>query len=310
MFRNLGTVDKYGIDGSIAWQIIPRAPALRLRLLSVVEHPRQRRRRRMLAHRPTDYPAISASCPAGSAGTPIFAPTEGTRESGAPVYTFGGRIQGQLGPVEIGIQAKRTGPRYVNDTNQPIRLCTNATGGAAFVNTLDCNAPDASFQVFPAPHAPAYTTRRSRHPRAARLGRPQRRHLLPAQRHQPVRQILCRQLQRRAARTRPCRSCRSARRAPSSARWSCSSARTTASKRGAAARPRRPSFCAGRCLCSGHDQRFPRRAGARRRASRLRALFEVQRRLRRSNRWTARSRSAPIWKMPATGSASAPRSAR
>jgi iron complex outermembrane receptor protein len=44
------------------------------------------------------------------------------REGGAPVYSFGARVQGTLGPVEIGLQFKRTGGRYVNDVNLPIRI--------------------------------------------------------------------------------------------------------------------------------------------------------------------------------------------
>src|SRR3546814_9653138 len=48
--------------------------------------------------------------------------TAGKRESGAPVYSFGGRASGRLGPLELGIQAKRTGPRYVNDQNLPITI--------------------------------------------------------------------------------------------------------------------------------------------------------------------------------------------
>jgi iron complex outermembrane receptor protein len=160
VFRNLGTVDKYGIDGSIAWQIIPE-----VQLYVYGSYLWSSIRDNVVAGEcvaaagpnPNNNPAtISASCPTGSAGQQIFAQTEGMRESGAPVYTFGARIQGQLGPVQFGIQAKRNGPRYVNDTNQPIRLCTNAAGGAAFVNTIDCNAPNASFQVFPA-RTPAYT---------------------------------------------------------------------------------------------------------------------------------------------------------
>ena len=71
-------------------------------------------------------------------GTQIFAPTAGKRESGSPVYTLGGRVQGSLGPVELGIQAKRTGKRFINDTNLP--LFTTA----------------ASTQIYPAA-APAYT---------------------------------------------------------------------------------------------------------------------------------------------------------
>jgi iron complex outermembrane receptor protein len=64
------------------------------------------------------------------------------------VWTLGGRIQVQLGPVELGIQAKRTGPRYVNDENLPLRLCTSASGGNAYVNVVDCPATAASFQVY------------------------------------------------------------------------------------------------------------------------------------------------------------------
>jgi iron complex outermembrane receptor protein len=150
VFRNLGTVDKYGIDGSIAWQVIPQ-----VQLYVYGSYLWSSIRDNVVAGECSA--TVSATCPAGSAGTPIFAQTEGMRESGAPVYTFGARIQGQLGPVEIGIQAKRNGPRYVNDTNQPIRLCTNATGGNAYVNTQDCNAPNASFQVFGA-KTQAYTT--------------------------------------------------------------------------------------------------------------------------------------------------------
>jgi iron complex outermembrane receptor protein len=50
-------------------------------------------------------------------GTPIYAATKGKRESGAPVYTVGGRVQLNLDPVEFGVQAKHTGKRYVNDLN-------------------------------------------------------------------------------------------------------------------------------------------------------------------------------------------------
>ena len=150
VFRNLGTVDKYGIDGSIAYQVIPE-----LQFYVYGSYLWSSIRDNVLVGECTA--TVSASCPAGSAGTQILAPTAGRRESAAPVYSFGGRIQGRLGPVEIGIQAKRTGPRYVNDINQPIRLCTNATGGNAFVNSVDCPATAANFQAYPA-KAPGYTT--------------------------------------------------------------------------------------------------------------------------------------------------------
>jgi iron complex outermembrane receptor protein len=46
--------------------------------------------------------------------------TAGKRESGAPVYLAGGRVEWDVGPVLLGAQAKVTGPRYVNDQNIPI----------------------------------------------------------------------------------------------------------------------------------------------------------------------------------------------
>jgi iron complex outermembrane receptor protein len=150
VFRNLGTVDKYGIDGSVAWQIIPE-----VQLYVYGSYLWSNIRDNVIAGECSA--TVSASCPAGSAGTTIFAPTEGRRESGAPVYTFGGRLQAQLGPVQFGIQAKRTGPRYVNDTNLPISLCFTPAGATAFVNTRDCNAPNALRQVYAA-RTPAYNT--------------------------------------------------------------------------------------------------------------------------------------------------------
>jgi iron complex outermembrane receptor protein len=102
VYRNLGTVHKYGVDGSIAYKPIPQVSLyafgsyLKSKILDNVQSG-------------TD-----------GAGNPILAMTAGKRESGSPVYTFGGRAEGNVGPVTVGIQAKRTGPRYVNDQNLPI----------------------------------------------------------------------------------------------------------------------------------------------------------------------------------------------
>ena len=65
---------------------------------------------------------------AGTPNVPVYYLTGGKREAGAPVYTFGARVQGTLGPVDIGLQAKRTGKRYVNDENLPVQQCFNAAG--------------------------------------------------------------------------------------------------------------------------------------------------------------------------------------
>jgi hypothetical protein len=41
--------------------------------------------------------------------------TEGNRESGTPKYTYGLSGLGTVGPVDLGITAKRTGPRFIFD---------------------------------------------------------------------------------------------------------------------------------------------------------------------------------------------------
>ncbi|MDX3882965.1 MULTISPECIES: TonB-dependent receptor [Sphingomonas] len=102
IYRNLGKVEKYGVDGSISYQPIPEASfyVFGSYLKSKIK----------------DDVVIGRN----GAGDPIYGQTAGKRESGAPTFTFGGRAQGTLGPVQLGVQAKRTGPRYVNDQNLPV----------------------------------------------------------------------------------------------------------------------------------------------------------------------------------------------
>lgn len=124
VYRNLGVVDKYGIDGTVSYQATPE-----LQFYVYGSY---------LWSNIADNVQLGGGADCSGATTPSAncAITAGRREAGAPVYTFGGRVQGRLGPLEIGVQAKRTGPRYVNDVNLPITL-----GGV---------------EVYPA-KAPAYT---------------------------------------------------------------------------------------------------------------------------------------------------------
>ena len=112
VYRNLGNVDKYGIDGSISYQPIPE--------LAVYVFGSY-----MKSEIKNDI-AIGEN----ANGTPVFAPTAGKRESGSPKYSFGGTIRGEVGPVEIGITAKRTGPRAVFDTNEATYTGTYIPTGA------------------------------------------------------------------------------------------------------------------------------------------------------------------------------------
>lgn len=100
--RNLGKVDKYGFDGYVSVQPVPE-----LYLYAFGSY---------LKSEIKDDLAI-----AERGAVTIFAPTAGKREAGAPTYSFGGAARGSIGPFDIGATAKRTGPRYIYDTNEPVR---------------------------------------------------------------------------------------------------------------------------------------------------------------------------------------------
>jgi len=110
---------------------------------------------------PTALTAANTTANCTVAGAPIVALTAGKRESGAPTYTFGGRVQGTIGPVDLGLTAKRTGQRFINDQNLPQIQCTSG-----LVNTIcptAANTPATftgtrgfQYQVYGAA-APAYT---------------------------------------------------------------------------------------------------------------------------------------------------------
>jgi len=121
-FRNLGTVDKYGLDGYVSYQ-----PLKELNIYLFGSVLKSEIKDDLIIGECT---AIFTGCP--SLGAPIFAPTGGKREAGAPKYTFGGTVRGNVGPFELGVTAKRTGPRYVYDTNEPVRAVTSGVDSIIF----------------------------------------------------------------------------------------------------------------------------------------------------------------------------------
>jgi len=120
VFRNLGRVDKHGIDASVSYQIIPQLQlyVYGSYLWSKIKNNVQ-----------ISGTAVAADCNGANPSTTACALTAGRRESGAPIYTFGGAAQANLGPLELRLQAKRTGPRYVDDVNLPL-----ITGGRQVYN--------------------------------------------------------------------------------------------------------------------------------------------------------------------------------
>ena len=107
--RNLGTVDKYGFDGSVAWQ-----PVRNFSLYVFGSYLKSDIKEDVLAGK-TCRSSDSAFC--YTDGGFAYYETSGRREAGAPKFTVGTRAQGTLGPVDLGFQVKRTGERYLNDIN-------------------------------------------------------------------------------------------------------------------------------------------------------------------------------------------------
>ena len=133
-YRNLGRVDKYGVDGSVTYR-----PIREVTLYAYGSYLKSEIKNNVVLGNCT----VTTTANCTTVGQPIYALTAGKRESGSPVYTFGGRIQGDIGPLEIGIQAKRTGPRYYNDQNLPNLQCT-----AALVNQICPTAANTTPTVF------------------------------------------------------------------------------------------------------------------------------------------------------------------
>ncbi|MES2045044.1 MAG: TonB-dependent receptor [Pseudomonadota bacterium] len=143
-YRNLGRVDKYGIDASISWRPIREVTAY---VFGSILKSEIKNNVSLGACQNTSTPNCTA------VGQPLVALTAGKRESGAPTYTFGGRLAGSFGPVDLAVQAKRTGSRYVNDQNLPNLACTGTVNAAS---NLTCPTASVSYQVYPA-KTPAYT---------------------------------------------------------------------------------------------------------------------------------------------------------
>jgi iron complex outermembrane receptor protein len=145
VFRNLGRVNKYGVDGSISY-----APMKELTLYVFGSVNRSKIKDNLqLANATFDCANASLDTPAQIAiAARNCAFTAGKMEAGSPKYSFGGSAVAKLGDFDFGATAKRTGPRFVYDTNQPV-LAGDIDA------TLDANPANDPVQLFGA-KAPAY----------------------------------------------------------------------------------------------------------------------------------------------------------
>ena len=116
LFRNLGRVDKYGLDGSIAWNPTPNTLLYVFGSISESEIKDDVVGGQCYLDDGDPTPA-EYGCTAANIGEDYFLPTAGKRESGSPKYTVGARGQVAFGALELGAQVKYTGKRYINDLN-------------------------------------------------------------------------------------------------------------------------------------------------------------------------------------------------
>ncbi len=145
VYRNLGRVDKKGIDGSISY-----APVKELTLYVFGSLNKSKIKDNLqLANATFDCANASLDTPALRAlAARNCAFTAGKYESGAPKYSFGGSAVAKLGDFDFGVTAKRTGPRFVFDSNEPVR----AGDIDALIDTVATNDPTVLYSA----KAPAY----------------------------------------------------------------------------------------------------------------------------------------------------------
>ena len=138
-YTNLGTVHKYGFDGSLAYNVIPQLSlyAFGSYLHSKILDDVQVGTCGTSGLNTSIGPNVTACTP----GAAILAATAGKRESNAPTYTLGGRAEGHVGPFELGVQVKRTGPRYINDQNTPVYQSYVAGGATHFYQVYGSKTP-------------------------------------------------------------------------------------------------------------------------------------------------------------------------
>lgn len=129
IFRNLGKVDKYGLDGYVSYKPIPEISlyAFGSYLKSEIKDD--------LVVGECNAAQVAGGFPGCTAvNAPIFASTAGKREAGSAKYTFGGTVRGNLGDFEVGLTGKRTGPRFIYDTNETVRGFVNGVDTVIYDN--------------------------------------------------------------------------------------------------------------------------------------------------------------------------------
>ncbi|WP_416464104.1 TonB-dependent receptor [Sphingomonas sp. VDB2] len=135
---NLGPVKKYGIDSSISYSPIKEVTAYLFG--SYIKSEIQNDARTGSCAATSDI-ALAGLCYIDASGD-AYLRTAGKRERSAPKYLFGGRLQGNLGDFTLGVQAKKTSSRYMNDINGEVQSVTLTDGTTKII------APGAKFGAY------------------------------------------------------------------------------------------------------------------------------------------------------------------
>ncbi len=141
VYRNLGKVKKYGIDGFVSVK-----PFDQLSIFAGAS---------LIKSEIQDDIVVAENLD----GTRIYAATAGKHESGSPTYTINLGARGYVGPFTLGFTAKRTGPRYVYDNNLPTYtgfvVPTGAKTSGGLPPVLSATQLAGTRQIYGA-QAPAY----------------------------------------------------------------------------------------------------------------------------------------------------------
>ena len=115
VFRNLGEVKKWGFDGSVAYSPIKAFTAYVFGSWNMSK---------IKDNIQTGVLPAGSTCdtvdPTTVNGLRNCVFTAGKREAGSPKYSYGTSLVGSYGPLDLGVTAKRTGPRYIFDNNLPV----------------------------------------------------------------------------------------------------------------------------------------------------------------------------------------------
>lgn len=105
--RNVGKVDSWGVDGSVAFRPIREVSLLALASYIDTELKDNVQLGTLAVGATCDDTPLPAAC----------APTKGKMVTETPHWQIGGRVNVELGPVEFGIQGKSVGSRFATDVN-------------------------------------------------------------------------------------------------------------------------------------------------------------------------------------------------